>query len=125
MRFVLAIKSKSEAFASVCARFGISRKSGYKWWQRYRVGGVKALADRSRRPHPRGKKQCLVWRHRLDNVRRAHPSWGAKKLRRRLQKAFPGTRRIPAVSTLAAVAVPTVSTVVAVLVSAFRPVIAV
>ena len=44
MRFVLAIKSKSEAFASVCARFGISRKSGYKWWQRYRAGGVKALA---------------------------------------------------------------------------------
>jgi putative transposase len=88
MRFVLAIKSKSEAFASVCARFGISRKSGYKWWQRYRAGGVKALADRSRRPHPRGKKQRLVWRHRLDKVRRAHPSWGAKKLRRRLQKAF-------------------------------------
>ena len=101
MRFVLAIKSKSEAFASVCARFGISRKSGYKWWQRYRAGGVKALADRSRRPYPRGKKQRLVWRHRLDKVRRAHPSWGAKKLRRRLQKAFPGTRRIPAVSTLA------------------------
>ena len=101
MRFVLAIKSKSEAFASVCARFGISRKSGYKWWQRYGAGGVKALADRSRRPHPRGKKQRLVWRHRLDKVRRAHPSWGAKKLRRRLQKAFPGTRRIPAVSTLA------------------------
>ena len=44
MRFVLAIKSKSEAFASVCARFGISRKSGYKWWRRYRAGGVKALA---------------------------------------------------------------------------------
>src|SRR4029077_3056415 len=47
------------------------------------------------------KKQRLVWRHRLDKVRRAHPSWGAKKLRRRVQKAFPGTRRIPAVSTLA------------------------
>jgi putative transposase len=101
MRFVLAIKSKSEAFASVCARFGISRKTGYKWWQRYRAGGVKALADRSRRPHRREKKQRLVWRDRLGKLRRKHPSWGAKKLRRRLQKAFPGTRRIPAVSTLA------------------------
>lgn len=101
MRLVLAIKSKSEAFASVCARFGISRKSGYKWWQRYRSGGVKALADRSRRPHCRGKKQDLLWRDRLGKVRRKHPSWGAKKLRRRLQKVFPGTRRIPAVSTLA------------------------
>jgi transposase InsO family protein len=101
MRFVLAIKSKGEVFASVCARFGISRKSGYKWWQRYRAGGVKALADRSRRPLSRWKKQRLVWRDRLGKVRRKHPSWGAKKLRRRLQKAFPGTRRIPAVSTLA------------------------
>ncbi len=73
MRFVLAIKSKSEAFASVCARFGISRKSGYKWWQRYRAGGVKALADRSRRPHPRGKKQRLVWRERLGKCAESIP----------------------------------------------------
>ena len=68
MRFVLAIKSKSEAFASVCGWFGISRKTGYKWWQRYRAGGVKALADRSRRPHLRGKKQHLVWRDRLRKI---------------------------------------------------------
>lgn len=101
MRFVLAIKSKSEPFASVCARFGISRKSGYKWWERYRAGGAKALADASRRPHRRGKKERFVWRRRLRKIRRKHPRWGAKKLRRRLRKVFPGAGRIPSVSTLA------------------------
>ena len=100
VQFVLAAKNRSESFASLCGDFGISRKSGYKWLQRYRAGGVKALADASRRPRHRGKKHHFVWRMRLGKVRREHPRWGAKKLRRLLQQAFPGTR-LPAVSTLA------------------------
>ena len=99
-RFVLALKSKSESFASVCVRFGISRKSGYKWWQRYGAGGVKALADASRRPRRRGKMHDVVWRMRLRKVRQEHPRWGAKKLRRLLQRDFAQARRVPAVSTL-------------------------
>jgi len=100
-RFVFAAKSKSESFASLCGRFGISRKTGYKWWQRYRCGGVKALGDASRRPRYGGKMHDFVWRMRLRKVRQEHPRWGAKKLRRLLQRAFPGARRVPAVSTLA------------------------
>jgi putative transposase len=99
-RFVLAAKSKSEPFVLVCGRFGISRKTGYKWLQRYRCGGVKALADASSRPHRRGKTHHFAWRMRLRALRQEHPRWGAKKLRRLLQKAFPQARRIPAVSTL-------------------------
>jgi len=48
-QFVLTAKSESESFVSMCGRFGISRKTGYKWLQRYRRGGLKALADVSRR----------------------------------------------------------------------------
>jgi putative transposase len=101
MQFVLAAKSKAEPFASLCGGFGISRKTGYKWWQRYSEGGVKALQERSRRPHQRGKMHDLIWRRRLRQLRQEHPHWGPKKLRRVLEKAFPQVRCIPAVSTLA------------------------
>ena len=43
----------------------------------------------------------IAWRMRLRALRQEHPRWGAKKLRRLLQKAFPQARRLPAVSTLA------------------------
>jgi transposase len=77
MQFVLG-GNRSESFASLCGHFGISRKSGYKWLQRYRAGGVKALADASRRPRRRGKMHHFVWRRRLRALRQEHPRWGAK-----------------------------------------------
>jgi putative transposase len=99
-QFILAAKSKCESFGSVCGGFGISRKTGYKWLQRYQAGGIKALADASRRPRHRGRMHHFVWRMRLRKVRQEHPRWGAKKLRRLLQRAFPQARRVPALSTL-------------------------
>lgn len=41
----------SEKFSDVCRRSGISRKTGYKWLNRYRVLGSAGLEERSRRPH--------------------------------------------------------------------------
>src|SRR3989441_12334435 len=54
MRFVIAVDAREEAFAAGCRRFGGSRKSGYKWLERYEEGGVEGLVDRSRAPlhHP-------------------------------------------------------------------------
>lgn len=100
-QFILACKEKMEPFAAICRRFGISRKSGYKWAQRARAGGVKALEDASRRPPQRGKMHPAFWRRRLRQERLARPHWGPKKLRRVLQKAFPRAKPVPAVSTLA------------------------
>jgi putative transposase len=99
-RFVLACREKGESFASLCRQFGISRKSGYKWLKRYREGGVRALGDASRRPHYCAKAYRCFWRERLCRVRKAHPDWGPKKLQWLLRKTFPGSKRIPAVSTL-------------------------
>jgi transposase InsO family protein len=100
VRFVLACREKEESLASVCRRFGISRKSGYKWLKRYCAGGVRALGDASRRPRYCAKAHRPFWRERLRRAREARPHWGPKKLRRLLQKTFPGARRVPAVSTL-------------------------
>ena len=54
MRFVLAVEEWQESFAAVCRRFGVSRRTGYKWLGRYQQAGVEGLLDHSRAPrhHP-------------------------------------------------------------------------
>jgi hypothetical protein len=41
----------SEKMAPLCAEFGISRKTGYKIYDRYKSSGAQAFSDRSRRPY--------------------------------------------------------------------------
>lgn len=100
-RFILAVKSAQESFAWLCAHFGISRKTGYKWWRRYCAAGLKALEDRSRRPHHHWAAYAACWPLRLRRAREQHPRWGPKKLRQWLRQRSPPARRLPAVSTLA------------------------
>jgi putative transposase len=73
VRFVMAIEAQEEPTAAVCRRFGVSRKTGYKWLERYREAGVEGLIERSRAPlhHPQAMAEeiaecCL-------DVRRARP----------------------------------------------------
>ena len=63
-------------------RYGISRKTAYKWIARYDVGGPAGLVDRSRRPAqcPHSTPPPII--AALLDVRRHHPTWGAKKLRK-------------------------------------------
>jgi putative transposase len=91
MRFVMAVEGQAEAFAAVCRRFGVSRKTGYKWLSRYREAGVEGLADHSRAPlhHPQAMSEeisefCLA-------VRRVHPTWGPVKVRAWLERYEPAT----------------------------------
>ena len=66
--------------ADLARRYGISRKTAYKWIERYEAGGPAGLVDRSRRPgHSPQATPARVVAALLD-VRRHHPSWGAKKL---------------------------------------------
>ena len=54
MRFVMMVERQEETFAAVCRRFGVSRRTGYKWLARHQALGVEGLVDRSRAPlnHP-------------------------------------------------------------------------
>ena len=101
MRFVMAVEQWDEAFSMVCRRFGVSRKTGYKWLARYREGGVEGLRDRSRAPlhHPQAVPEAIA--ERCLALRRAHPTWGPVKVRGRLERRFPRTTW-PAVSTIGA-----------------------
>ena len=81
MRFMLAVKRQEESFAVLCRRFGVSRRVGYKWLERYQAEGVAGLVDHSRAPLTCRQavsadiaEQCLV-------VRRQPRTWGPVKVR--------------------------------------------
>ena len=85
--------------AALCCRFGISRKTGYKWLGRAQAG--EGLADRSRPPHASPVRTEPAFEAAVLALRAAHPSWGGRKLRRRLQDL--GRGDVPAASTITAV----------------------
>jgi transposase InsO family protein len=95
--FVLLASAAGVNVRALCRRFQISAKTGYKWLQRYRISGASGLVDRSRRPR-HSPRQCP---ERLAAgvlaVRQENPSWGGRKLRRRLQDLGGGA--VPAAST--------------------------
>lgn len=88
-------------FAEVCARYGISEKTGYKWRARFLAGGPTALQDRSHAPHTCPHRMSARLVELLCAERDAHPAWGARKLRPRLVAAHPD-EVWPAASTLTA-----------------------
>ena len=50
VKFIAQYLQNEESFAALCEEAGISRKTGYKWVERYEAGGVRELVDRSRAP---------------------------------------------------------------------------
>ena len=48
IKFIAAFLEGNENFTELCERFGISRKQGYKWRERYESGGLDGMKDRSR-----------------------------------------------------------------------------
>jgi transposase InsO family protein len=84
--------------ALLCRRFGVSRKTAYKWVERYRAGGAAALADRSRRPAASPARTPAAVEARAVELRRAHPAWGGRKIAARLRAL--GVAGVPAPSTV-------------------------
>ena len=60
--FVLLSRHEGAAISQLCRRFGVSRKTGYKWLGRFAESGRAGLSDRSRRPH-RSPEQTTVEQH--------------------------------------------------------------
>ena len=82
----------------LCARYAISRKTGYKWVARYDAGGRPALRNRSRAPHVCPHKIPAAVAQLLLTARRQHPDWGPEKLLQWLEPRHPAVTW-PAVST--------------------------
>ena len=80
IKFIAAYLEEQEPFGDLCDLFGVSRKTGYKWVERYQEGGVKALENRSRAPHSHPNRVSEEVLTKLLAVRTKHPRWGPKKL---------------------------------------------
>ena len=99
MAFILKVKSGERSFKAVCQSFGISRRTGYKWWQRYQAAGLEGLTERSHRPQGCPHASDPRWIERVVALRLRHPTWGPRKLRVKLAERH-GTEALPAASTL-------------------------
>ena len=101
LRFVARLL-EGEKMAGLCREFGISRKTGYKIYHRYRDVGLHGLTDRSRRPYRQANKLPFQVETRIVLLKQEHPNWGAPKIREKLRRLNLGIQT-PAISTVHAV----------------------
>lgn len=102
LRFVARLL-EGEGMSEVCRAFGISRKTGYKIFNRYKDDGLEALTDRSRRPVRYANQLPEPVEAMIVCLKKEKPHWGARKIRELLVKRLAGDVRIPAKSTVHAV----------------------
>ena len=101
LRFVARLL-EGEKMAPLCAEFGISRKTGYKIFDRYKDCGVTAFTDRSRRPYRQANRLPAPIEATIVRLKREYPGWGAPKIREKLRHQIAPVQ-LPAISTVHAV----------------------
>lgn len=75
-QFIADYLRRSVSTTELCELYGVSRKTGYKWIERYLKRGPQGLEERSRRPQSSPQEVVEAFLE----LRRRHPSWGARKL---------------------------------------------
>jgi transposase InsO family protein len=98
--FCVLARAEGANVSELCRRFGISRKTGYKWLARFATAGVAGLVDASRRPQAMPRLTDPERTAQVLALRAAHPTWGGRKLRRRLADLGAAP---PAASTITAI----------------------
>ena len=90
VRFIADHTSGFWTMTELCERYEISRKTGYKWLDRYRQEGPAGLVERSHAAHVHGRAtpQCMV--EAIVGLRRERPSWGPRKIIGKLVERQPG-----------------------------------
>src|ERR1043166_6831808 len=97
-RFIEEWNSEDWSMAELCRFFGVTRKTGYKWLERYQAAGMEGLRDQSRAPHEHPNGVGEETEARVLAVREQHRYWGARKIRALLERDQ--AQGIPAVSTI-------------------------
>ena len=100
-RFLMIGDYRKEAMsvAELSRCYGVSRKTAYKWIDRYEAEGFAGLEERSHAPHVCPHRVGERITQQVLAVRVAHPSWGPKKIRAWLDERKPA-RHWPALSTI-------------------------
>ena len=99
LRFVMRLEN-GERMTDLCQEFGISRKTGYKFWERYKQQGVAQLGDASRARKYIAHKTSQEIETLVVEARKADRSWGGRKLKDVLERRHPGVT-LPSPSTIA------------------------
>jgi transposase InsO family protein len=89
MKFIVDVMRDDETMSALCAGFGISRKTGYKWLSRYEAFGPRGLIDLPRAPLSHGRATGLELVEKIVAQKEAHPLWGPKKIVARLKLTDP------------------------------------
>jgi transposase InsO family protein len=102
LRFIARLL-EGEAMTDLCIEFGISRKTGYKIYDRYKESGAEALNDRSRRPYRYANQLPPQVVAQIVGLKNDKPHWGARKIRELLLRRLPSEIKVPSRSTIHAV----------------------
>src|SRR5262245_56904930 len=99
--FVSRYLHRGERMAALCADFGISERTGYKWVRRFLLEGDQSMADRSHAPHSIPHRMPTATAEYFLALRERHRTWGPRKLLA-YARANETTRRWPAASSIGA-----------------------
>ncbi len=81
-RIEFAMKAlRTDNFRVLCAQYGISAKTGYKWRERLLRWGVEGLAEQSRRPQGHAEQLSPEVVCEMVRLKQLHPYWGPRKIR--------------------------------------------
>ena len=100
VKFIMEVLDGVYNMSELCTYYNISRKTGYKWLDRYKQGGFEALSDLSRAPHNHPHEICRQVKEAILAIKKRFPKWGAPKIRARLEHEHPSWDSYPAISTI-------------------------
>lgn len=96
--FIELVEKGEEPFSAICARYGVSRKTGYKWLNRFRAEGEAGLVEQSRRPKNSPRRTPEPVADLVLGLRRENPDWSAARISAELKEQ--GVSPVPAPSTV-------------------------
>jgi transposase InsO family protein len=79
MKFIASLQS-GNSMAEACREFGITRPTGYKFWERYKQEGLDSLKDRISAPWRVANKTPQKTEALILEAKELHPTWGAAKI---------------------------------------------
>lgn len=98
-QFLLSYQKEEMSLTDLCHEYGISRPTAYKWIKRYDEVGPEGLLDLTRKPHGCSHATPAEIENEVLALRKQFPSWGARKLKARLERMNPNVLW-PAASTM-------------------------
>ena len=101
LRFIFEHELRERTMTELCARYEITRQTGYVWLRRHREAGAGGLIEQSRAAHRHHNQMPVELEQQVLGLRQAHMRWGPRKLKRILERDEPG-RSWPAASTIGA-----------------------